>query len=288
MEQPSVDPPPTYPPSELESIMNDDEKARLLDHYNKAPFLPDSDLFLPPIQPDAPGFTVESVLNRGLQIPSKSEYVTSGFAYPPVLGQCGVSKRHWSQFTQEIIQAAKLSHRQWTTAVAKGLGVLAIGGVMVGFLSAIPALIVARKARRNREEQNLVAATSSIGTSDLSRKIQLWNETFFQPRGILIRVDLPSDGLADLDISTSRTANKIYGDNGESSNFSSTSRVGPQSLFNQRRILDDENAREDASYRARIVVIPISKSSLEKTWLSNLDSERYQGYQAPSGDKSTA
>ena len=266
--------------------MDEDEKTKLLDHYNKAPFVAESDLYLPPIQPDSPGFTVESILNRGLQIPSKSEYVTSGFAYPPVLVQCGVSKRHWNQFTQEITHSAKLSHRQWTTAVAKGLGALAIGGVMVGFLSAIPALIVARKARRNREEQNLVAATSGAETSELSRKIELWNETFFQPRGILIRVDLPSDGLADLDISTSRTANELYRDSGESSNFTSTSNAVPQSLFKQRRILDDESAKEQASYRARIVVIPISKPISEATSQSNdLDFEHYQ---PPSGGESRA
>lgn len=131
---------------------------------------------------------------------------------------------------------------------------------MMGVFGAVPAAIVARKARRNREEQNLIIAATERAQVDgeeetesgsrLSRKIQLWNDTFFRPRGVLIRVDLPWEGLEDMhtmDVSTS------WDFQPESTNRGSRS-------WSQMRIQDDQVAREDASRKARIVIIPLQGS----------------------------
>lgn len=244
--------------------MDVNEKTWLLEKYKEGTSsLPDTNVSLPPLQPGNPGFAIESILNGGLQVPSKCEYVTSGFAYPSILANCGVSKNQWNQFTQEVMQEAKLSYRQWTTIIGKGLGVLAIGGVMVGFLSAFPAIIVIRKARRNREEQNLITAA---GTSELSRTVDFWNATFFQQRGILIRVDLPSDVLADLDVSTGQTFRDLHKSTGLSA-----SAAAVQSTSERLRACDNDSARAEASYRARIVIIPISKQFSEAAPLSGAD-----------------
>lgn len=211
------------------------------------------------------GYASDSVLTRGLQVPTRSEYVTSGFVYPPTLAQCGVSNRHWNQFTHEIMDKARMSHRQWTSTLGKGLGTLAVGGMIMGFLSAVPAVVVARKARRHREEQNLIAAAAGLGDSELSRKIQLWNDTFFKPRGIAIRVDLPcetSSDLVEMDISpTSSSRHSGRSNSASGAQSSRTSSLTGGSIPNQPRDPQDQTAREEASLRARIVIIPIGSQS---------------------------
>lgn len=81
-----------------------------------------------------PGYAPESVLQRGLQIPTRSRTVTSGFKYPQVLSQANVSEEDWSAFTSEIKQIAKMDARQWSTTIGKGVGTFAAGGLLVGFL----------------------------------------------------------------------------------------------------------------------------------------------------------
>lgn len=176
----------------------------------------------PPVLPEV---AVASALTRGLQVPSRSAACSSGFDYPEELLRYGICAEHWSQFTQVISDESKLSRHQWTIVVGKGLGMLAVGGLMIGFLGAIPALIVARLARLRQEQRNLTA------TDSLSRHISHWNETFFRPRGVLIRVDLPNEFLGDLDTMDV-----------------SLNRSSPQS-------------REKAGLKARIVIIPCDHSS---------------------------
>lgn len=137
---------------------------------------------------------------------------------------------------------------------------------MFGFLGTIPAVLVARKARRNREEENFITATCSAG-SDLSCKIKMWNETFCRPRGILIPVDLPSEALADLaemDISSSQAQPGLG--NGTSSDNSPGTSMSVQSLFHRLRIRPAQSEREEASYRARIVIIPHSKQAIAEQY----------------------
>ena len=235
------------------------------------------------------GYASDSVLTRGLQVPSRSEYVTSGFVYPPILAQCGVSKRHWNQFTHEIMDEARMSRRQWTSTLGKGLGTLAVGGMILGVLSAVPAVVVARKARRHREEQNLIAAAAGLGDSELSRKIQLWNDTFFQPRGIVIRVDLPREESSDMggmDISPTSSSRRLSRpDSASGPQSSRTSVLTGGSSSGQSGDPHDQAAREEASLRARIVIIRIGSQSTtnSRTGTSRSRDSKYDG---PMGSKS--
>ncbi|KKK23503.1 hypothetical protein P175DRAFT_0502531 [Aspergillus ochraceoroseus IBT 24754] len=203
-----------------------------------------------PPQPGKAGFAPENTLRRGLQVPSRSDLITSGFVYPDILANYNVSKDLWQQFASDITEEARLSNRQWTTAVGRGLGVLAVGGLMVGVLGAVPAIWVARRTRRNREEQNMIMAANKgeDQESRLSRKIDAWNASYFKPRGVLIRVDLPWEELEDMefmDISTSRDFHRALSAN-------------PNTLKHEWKMKDDQTARETASRRARIVVIPLA------------------------------
>ncbi|GFF41123.1 hypothetical protein IFM61606_05300 [Aspergillus udagawae] len=228
-----LDPPPPYTPSDACPTMPEPGQEQE----------PDTKQPLPPSSSRSEHTSSTLSPNRGIQIPSKHDYFTSGFAYPPFLANYDISPHHWIQFTHDLNEEVKLSPRQWATTVAKGVGVLALGGMMAGVLGAIPAVLVARKARRNREEMNLIVAASERpadtdsgfeGGSRLSRKVERWNETFFRPRGIMVRVDLPWEEL-----------DEMHG-----------MEVVPTSRYGLSR-RDEQAVREDASRKARIVIIPV-------------------------------
>ncbi|CAI7589400.1 unnamed protein product [Penicillium pancosmium] len=180
------------------------------------------------LEPDSsePGFANSSTLSRGLQVPSRTAATSSGFAYPEELSRHEISQEKWTEFTAAICEEAKLSRQQWTTVVGKGLGTLALGGVMIGILGAIPAVLVAKHARRRQEQRNLIASMAGARA--------YWNDTFFRPRGVLIRVDLPDEYLDDMDI---------------------------MDLHHGGSKKSDNRAREDAALKARIVVIPLDRSA---------------------------
>jgi hypothetical protein len=210
--------PPMYSPSE--------EFNYFLDEKANPP------LILRPEQ-NEPGLAVASALSRGLQVPSRSGACTSGFEYPDELSHYDISKEDWTQFTQVVCDEAKLSRQQWTTVVGKGLGVMAVGGLMVGLLGAIPAIFVARLTRNRKEQRNLLSALAG-GSEHLARHISQWNDNFFRPRGVLIRVDLPDEYLNDMkvmDIRTSGSARSV------------------------------KETRDKAALKARIVIIPLDGST---------------------------
>lgn len=201
-----------------------------------------NEYLLLPEQADEPGFAIASTLTRGLQVPSRSATCSSGFDYPEELSQHQISEKEWSQFTQVIRDEAKLSRQQWTTVIGKGLGTLAIGGLMVGFFGAIPAVLVARHIRRRKEKRNLVSAMEGEQGERLAHHISSWNENFFQPRGLLIRVDLPNELLEDME---------------------------NMDLHLEGFDQFDPRARDRAALKARIVIIPVEESAP----LSKCDSE---------------
>ncbi|KAJ5949771.1 hypothetical protein N7454_001355 [Penicillium verhagenii] len=217
--QGQADTPPPYNPSEEFEYAFDEKSMEQL---------------LLPNHADEPGFAISSTLTRGLQVPSRSATCSSGFDYPEELSQHRISEAQWSRFTQVIRDEAKLSRQQWSTVIGKGLGTLAMGGLMVGFFGAIPAVLVARHIRRRKEKRNLISAMAGEQGQRLAHHISFWNENFFQPRGLLIRVDLPNELLADMedmDLHLEGSATQ-----------------------------PDSKAREKAAPRARIVIIPFEGS----------------------------
>ncbi|KAJ5771570.1 hypothetical protein N7520_002099 [Penicillium odoratum] len=188
-----------------------------------------------PEQADEPGFAVASTLTRGLQVPSRSGTCSSGFDYPEELSQHRISEKQWSQFNQVICDEAKLSPQQWSTVIGKGLGILAMGGLMIGFFGAIPAVLIARHIRRKKENRNLATAMAGEQGERLAHHISVWNETFFKPRGLLIRVDLPKELLEDM----------------KEMDLHLEGSVTPS----------DSKSRDKAALKARIVIIPLDGSA---------------------------
>ncbi|KAF3385931.1 hypothetical protein DPV78_012540 [Talaromyces pinophilus] len=232
-----------------------------------------------------PGFAPEQSLSRGLQIPSKTSRLTSGFEYPSILGSnYNITRDEWEMFTHEITESAKLSSAQWSTVIGAGLGVMAVGGMMIGFFGAIPAMMVAKKKRAVQESKNLAKAMGysqqaagemqqeeeigeGEGETALSLKINHWNETFFKPRGIMIRIDMPYDMSAvqdGIDVTSTPATTTGAGKKKSSSIFQKSpvsSRQG--SVSSSASISDDKSERAkkryEASQRCRIVIIPINQ-----------------------------
>ncbi|CAG7966709.1 unnamed protein product [Penicillium olsonii] len=192
-----------------------------------------SDMILAP-QENEPGLAVASALRRGLQVSARSTVSSSAFDYPEELACYGVSREDWAQFTQTISQGAKLSRQQWTTVIGRSMGALGVGGLMIGVLGAIPAVFIARLSKRRQEQRNLISAMAGVDGDHLAQHITQWNETFFRPRGILIRIDLPDEYLDDLD---------------------------HMDISKNGALRDSRKDRAKASQSARIVIIPLNETT---------------------------
>lgn len=134
---------------------------------------------------------------------------------------------------------------------------------MMGIFGAIPAVMVAKRKRANQENRNLAAAmgvspSSSPGNnaevegareedgSSLSYRINQWNETFFQPRGLMIRIDMPFDDTAIED----GLGVAVASSSPASSRKSSVSSTGRD---------DSQKTRYKVRNRCRIVIIPLNE-----------------------------
>ncbi|KAI9845570.1 MAG: hypothetical protein M1837_004667 [Sclerophora amabilis] len=130
---------------------------------------------------------------RGLRIPSKRRYVTSGFPYPSVLAEHDVSIRDWSLFTSEITEAAQLHGGDWAVAVGAGVGAFCVSGVLIGWMGffpavVIPALLAGDATRRRLEVKNL---ETSVQSGALQSSLAHWNKDFFASRGLMVVVESP-------------------------------------------------------------------------------------------------
>lgn len=177
-----------------------------------------------------------------------------------------------------------MSSAQWSTVIGAGLGVMAVGGMMVGFFGAIPAMIVAKRKRAVQESKNLARAMgyysqqaaeemqqeeeTGEGETALSLKINHWNETFFKPRGIMIRIDMPYDMSAvqdGIDVTSSTPTPTTGTGKKKSSSIFQKSPVSSRqgSVSSSASIPDDKSERAkkryEASQRCRIVIIPINQ-----------------------------
>ena len=210
-------------------------------------------LIIPPTA-TSPGYAEESVLMRGLQVPARSPYVTSGFKYPHVLARAGVTKQSWTTFTNEVKHHAHLSAHQWITTIGWTLGALGLGGMMVGIFGFIPSAIVGHKMRKKQENHNFMAAVES---GALIQCVQHWNKVYFKPRGLLIRVDLPgqAEDMATMDVSTSDDfQSRIVGHATPSLPLTEDHYIS--SKYSDEQVKEGRT-RMKAAQRGRIVIIPL-------------------------------
>ncbi len=152
------------------------------------------------------GSTVDQVgecrMLGGLAVPTRLNYITSGFKFPVALAEVGMSKPEWSAFTSDIKQYASLSSSQWFKIIGGGLGTFVVGSIFISWFAVIPAAFVGHRMRKDREHLNLLIAYQS-GLLDLCLK--RWNESYFKPKGLLVQVHMPgmTHGMTNLDVASS-------------------------------------------------------------------------------------
>ena len=207
--------------------------------------------YLPPTSTD-PGIASESVLLRGLQVTPHSTNPTSGFPYPPILASHKVSQSTWVDFTSEIQSMAKLSTHQWLTTVGAASATLSVGALMVGLLAVIPSVIVAKKYRKAREDDNLVAADKS---GELAKCVERWNREYFSSRGLVVRVDVPGSAV-DMEEMDVYSEKKRSFRKSPSPNTSLSPSPSGSYREGSREAKKDEATRMMAARKGRIVIIP--------------------------------
>ncbi|KAA6412424.1 MAG: hypothetical protein FRX48_03414 [Lasallia pustulata] len=200
-------------------------------------------------EPDVSQYTAASVLSRGLQVPSRTRYVSSGFAFPVILEQAGVSKQMWTEFTKEVSSHASLSRGQWLTAIGGGAGIGFVSLWAFGPLGLLPAAFVGHKVRDEKEHLNFAAAKQNGAIVECLKR---WNDSYFSPKGFSIRIDLPGEAedMDAMDISTSKLSKQSHSGHMESQ--------GPLlAKIDSRLLRRDVKARRKATTKGRIVIIPL-------------------------------
>lgn len=114
----------------------------------------------------------------------------------------------------------------------------------------MPAAMVARKVHERTEAKNLSSALSDPG-SELQTVIERWNTSFFRPKGLIVRVDLPGEyeDMSAMDVSTSLTyrQERMRG-KGKS----------PTPKHIEAAEKAEKHVRHEAAHRSRIVILPLN------------------------------
>lgn len=186
------------------------------------------------------------VLSRGLQVPTRRG-LTSGYPFPEILEQAGVTYEEWSAFSKEVRKHASLSKSQWAVTLAGSSSLVVIGGVFMGVFAVIPATLYGNRVRSRGESLNFALADNS---GALAQCVSRWNRSYFRARGLAVRVDIPgrSQDMEHMDLSSSKLyqSQQKFGD-------STISRWRDE----RKDQLKDGRARMRASRKGRIVIIPL-------------------------------
>lgn len=189
----------------------------------------------------------KSVLPRGLQVPTRYKLLTSGYPFPEVLEQAGVTRDEWRAFTREVRKHASLSKTQWAGTLAGSFGFTLFGFIFMGGFAILPATVFGLKIYTDSEKLNFISAQRS---GALAQSASRWNQSYFRAKGLAVRVDLQniSPVLEHMDLSSS----KLYKNQQKSGDTSY-----PPGFDDSKSQLKENRARRRAFKKARIVVVPL-------------------------------
>ena len=194
-------------------------------------------------------------LTRGLQVPSRITYITSGFKYPSILHMAGITLDEWKAFTSQVKSHASLSIKQWTVTVGSGLGLSLIGIPALGFVALVPVGLLGHKMRKKQEHRNFRRADED---GFLSQCVEQWNVSLFNAKGLAVRVDIPGNvnGMANMDVSSTKLFKYRQKSDLGLSRFGLTDE-GAQGKKVRRYQKKEGRARRKAALKGRIVIIPM-------------------------------
>lgn len=149
----------------------------------------DNPFFLPATTSEL-GLAVTTSLNYGLQVPLSTSSCDSGFDYPCELRRWNILQEDWQLFTETVRHETRVLGSQRTTMIGQGPNILAVSGAIIGILGAVPAFFITRTNRIKRQRRDEKGGLANRPCESLARHMSQWNETFFRPKGIMIRLDL--------------------------------------------------------------------------------------------------
>ncbi|KAI9787997.1 MAG: hypothetical protein M1816_007301 [Peltula sp. TS41687] len=215
-----------------------------------------------------------TVLSRGLQVPSVSRFASSGFPYPDILASYGISRVDWALFTSEITQAAQMKAGDWALAIGGGAGTFLVAGMVIAWWGVIPAYFVGRSIHRKREKENLARARD---TGLLEQKLLKWNQDYFAPKGVLIRLDLPgeSHGIGNMDVHTEKCSHccqkkRQNGGAGKACGLVNEKKAAKIQVKMERKMEKESRKackkegkmKRKAVKKGRIVILPLNKDGI--------------------------
>ncbi|KAK0508666.1 hypothetical protein JMJ35_008942 [Cladonia borealis] len=146
--------------------------------------------------PPSPGVSLnprppKAVLRRGLQIPTRISFITSGFHLPPTLCDAGVDRARWKAFTREVKGYGSMSKSQWANVLgcSFAVGLVIDSFILPGAGGLVVAPVLTHKRRRNKERENFRVAFDSGGLQLVAEK---WNRELFEPLGLQVRIEPPN------------------------------------------------------------------------------------------------
>ena len=205
----------------------------------------------------------KTVLKRGLQIPTRISYITSGFRLPRALCDAGVDRARWAAFTKEVTASGKMSKSQWATVVGCSC---AVGLLVDCFLPPCGQLVFApvfgHKKRRDKERENFRIALASGGLQLVTEK---WNRILFEPLGLQVLIEPPNcfgaSNMATMDVAST----KLFRYQEKNGLYSST--TGGLSESADKKEL--KYARKEGKYRTkaarkgRVLIRPIQREPIQ-------------------------
>ena len=222
----------------------------------------------PEPQPLRP-YPAGTVLERGVQIPTRVSYITSGFRLPRALCDAGVDRARWAAFTREVTAYGRMSKSQWATV----LGCSCAFGLLVDCVlplsgQLVLAPVVGHKKRRNKEQENFRIAFASGGLQLVTDR---WNKILFEPLGLQVLIEPPNcfgaSNMATMDVSST----KLYRYQEKKGLYASTT-GGVSESADKKEIKyagREGRYRTKAARKGRILIRPIQR---EQTQAVNVES----------------
>ena len=205
----------------------------------------------------------EAVLKRGLQIPTRFSFITSGFRLPPTLCDAGVDRARWKAFTREVQGCGSLSKSQWASVVGITYGVGLFANLFIApWGQLVVAPVFAYKRQRDKERENFSVAFASGG---LQLVAENWNRILFEPLGLRVYIEPPKycgDRKMDtMDVSST----KLFRHQEKKGVYSSSTGALSKSADKKevRYASKEGKYRTKAARKGRILIFSIQPESLQ-------------------------
>ncbi|OJD19115.1 hypothetical protein AJ78_00901 [Emergomyces pasteurianus Ep9510] len=124
-----------------------------------------------------------------LEVPTNGPDIASGFPYNQRLFQLHVGPDEWTQFSDELAYAARLTILEKCAVWSVGVGVGIVATSALAVLGPIPGYYAGKGVKNSRVAKKV--RRSQKGKGDLEITLNNWNENVFRDKGFRVWLRLP-------------------------------------------------------------------------------------------------